>query len=115
MSPQTPQEIVTMSTISYVNAMGSLIHAITSTILDIACVVNYTSQFMVHLRPIHWFAIKRIFHYLQGTSTYGLLYNNVNAYTQLEGWGDVDGVGDVQTCWSITDSAFIFGGAIISY
>jgi hypothetical protein len=52
MFPQTPQEIIAMSTISYVNAMGSLIHAITSTRLDIAFAVNYTTQFMVHLRPI---------------------------------------------------------------
>jgi hypothetical protein len=64
MSPQTPQEIATMSTISYVNAMENFIHAITSTRLDIAFAVNYTSQFMVHLGPIHWFAIKHIFHYL---------------------------------------------------
>jgi hypothetical protein len=74
-----------MSTISYVNAMGSFIHTIISTILDIAFVVNYTTQFMVHLWPIHWFVVKRIFHYFQGMSTYGLLYSSVNACTQLEG------------------------------
>jgi hypothetical protein len=42
------------------------------------------------------------------------LYNGANACIQFEGWGDDDGVGDVQTCQSITNFAFTFGGAIIS-
>lgn len=41
MSPQTPQEIATMSTIPYANVVGSFIHATTSTKLDIAFAMNY--------------------------------------------------------------------------
>jgi len=61
MSPQTPQEIVAISTIPYANAMGSFIHAITSTKLDIAIAMNYKAQFMAHLRPIHWFVVCQVY------------------------------------------------------
>jgi len=68
-----------MSTIPYANAMGNLIHATTSTKLHIAFAMNYRAQFMAHLRPIHWYVVKHIFHYFQGTSTYGWLYSGANA------------------------------------
>jgi hypothetical protein len=52
-----------MSTIPYAIVVGSLIHATTSTKLDIAFVMNYKAQFMAHLRPIHWYVVKGIFRY----------------------------------------------------
>jgi hypothetical protein len=45
---------------------------------------------MATLGSTHWFVIERIFCYLQGTFTFGLLYGGVNVSTQINSWGDVD-------------------------
>ncbi len=70
---------------------------------------------MATLGSTHWFVIERIFCYLQGTFTFGLLYGGVNVSTQINSWGDVDWGGDVQIHWSTINYVFIFGSVVISF
>ena len=58
---------------------------------DIAFSVQCISQFNSNPGLIHWAAVKRIFHYLCGTTDYCLVLggdyqNGIN----LQGWSDVD-------------------------
>jgi hypothetical protein len=56
---------------------------------------------MVNLAPIHWVAFKWIMRYLKKTNHSDILYCGYNFLIpithQLQGWSDVDWVGDLDT------------------
>ncbi|KAG6619107.1 Integrase catalytic core protein [Phytophthora cinnamomi] len=53
-------------------AVGALMHLMTSTRPDIAFAVGYVSRFMENPQVEHWIAVKRIFRYLQGICCQGI-------------------------------------------
>ena len=66
----------------------------------------------------HWQAALRILRYLQGTSTFGLLYTfggSSPSPITLRGWSDSDWAGDSDSRHSTTGYVFSFGYAAISW
>jgi hypothetical protein len=72
----TPDQTSLMTSIPYVQAIGSLQYLVTCTRSDLGFPVNHLAQFMANPGPSHWTALKRIFRYLQHISTWGLLYKS---------------------------------------
>ena len=62
----------------------------------------------------HWQAVKWLFQYLVGTRSLELVYGgNSQLGTQLQGFVDVDYVGNIDTRNSLTRYVFtVFGGAV---
>jgi len=63
-----------MAQIPYKSVIGSLMCAMVCTQLDIAYFVGVVSQYLVNPKITHRFAIKRIMHYLRGSSIHGFIY-----------------------------------------
>ena len=76
-----------MSYVPYASAVGSLMNSMLCTWLDIYFVICLVSHCQSNLGPIHWQAVKRIFHYLHGTSDMILCHQNGD---HLRGYSDVD-------------------------
>jgi transposase InsO family protein len=75
----------------FAQAVGSLMYATIATRPDIAHAVNALAQFTRNPQPSHWTAIKRVFRYLKGTRTHGIIYDasegesiNVSAYCDAD-------------------------------
>ena len=60
-------------------------------------------------------AIKRVFGYLKGTITLGITYSLANQSPYLQGYCDVDYVGDISTVKSTTGYIFILTGGLIMW
>jgi hypothetical protein len=67
MSPEKHEDIEAMKTIPYSEAVGSLIHAMTITRIDLAYSNGQVSKFMANPGTTHWSAIKRIMRYIKGS------------------------------------------------
>ena len=63
---------------------------------------------------LHWQAVRWFFQYLVGTRSLELVYGgNSQLGTQLQGFVDVDYVGNIDTRNSLTRYVFtVFGGAV---
>lgn len=59
---------------AFAETIGKLSYAALCTRPDISYAVNTLAQFSSRPYPIHWTAIKRVFAYLKGTRTYGIIY-----------------------------------------
>lgn len=59
LSPDEPKEIEVMKDIPYSTVVGCLIHAITTTRIDLAYSNCQVSKFMANLNSIHWTIIKK--------------------------------------------------------
>lgn len=65
--------------------------------LDLAFAVSTIAKYMANPGPNHWTAVKRIFHYLQGTLSKGLVYHKsstspllLHVFTDADWGGDLD-------------------------
>lgn len=92
MSPTEPQDIETMKAIPYSTAVGSLLHAMTITRIDIAYSNSQVSKFMANPSSIHWSAIKCIMRYIKGTLDFKITYEYGNGNPkyphQIQGWSN---------------------------
>ncbi|CAA7262637.1 unnamed protein product [Cyclocybe aegerita] len=78
--------------------IGSLMYLAIGTRPDIAYAVNKLAQFTHNLKPMHWTAVKWVFHYLKGTKhhalTYGgsdeILNEELNFYCDADWASDAD-------------------------
>jgi len=59
----------------YESVVGSLVYTLISTLPNIAHVVEEVGQYITNFRPLHWSALKWIFHYLNNTMDHGLSYD----------------------------------------
>ena len=103
-----------MSSIPYQSAVGSLVYTMIGTRADIAYAVGVVSQYMTNPGPLHWTAIKRIFHYLKDTMDHGLSYSG-SPNLPVVGYCDVDYEGDIDTRRSTTGYTFLLYGGTISW
>ena len=69
MCPMTQEEEDKMSKVLYASVVGSSMHAMVCTRLDIAHAVGVVSRYMSHPRIEHWNVVKWILGYLRGTSS----------------------------------------------
>jgi hypothetical protein len=103
-------------TIDYCAAVGHLIWLL-HTRPDIAYAFGEVSRYVQNPGPLHFVALKRIFRYLRGTSTYGLYFKKgcTNTSISLEGFSDSDWAGDVDTRRSTSGYLFLVNDCPISF
>ena len=87
-------------------------YAMVCTRLDIAHAVGVVSRYISHPRIEHWNVVKWILRYLRGTSSKCLHFQG--STTNLEGYVDLDLVGDIDTRQSTIGYVFI-GGVVVSW
>jgi hypothetical protein len=72
----------------YKSITGALIYAVTSTRPDIAHAVNMLARHMAKPGSVHLDAARRVLRYLQGTQTFGLMYEKTSDEKQSEKMSD---------------------------
>ena len=94
----------------YQAAVGSLIYAMIGTRPDIAFAVSAISQYSTNPGPAHWTALRRVFRYLNGTRTLGILYGSgvCGGYTDADWGGGEDRK-------SIGGYVFLINGGAVSW
>jgi len=102
-----------MSKVPYASTIGSLMYAIVFTRLDIVHAMGVVSRYMNNLGKEHWMAVKWILRYLRGTTNQALCFSGSNI--SLEGYADVDMVGDRDNMMSTTRYVFTIGGMTVSW
>jgi hypothetical protein len=114
--PKTQEEEENMSCVPYVSAGGSLMYAMVCTRPDITHAVGFLSRYMLKPWKEHWTAVKMVFWYLQGTTSYGLCYQGrpiLDRVLDIHGFVDAYWVGYLDHRRSTRGYVFnLFGGAI---
>jgi len=90
-------------------------YLVTCTRPDIAHAVSVLSQFCSHPLEVHHAAVKRVFRYLSGTCSVGLIYSRNTGPLSLVGFSDA-GYGnclDTRRSWS--GYGFLLGSSLISW
>lgn len=80
---------------------------------DIMCAVGQLSQFLNNPSSKHLLAAKRVLRYLQGTSTYGIMYRPPPL--RLQGYSDADWAGDIDTRRSTTGYIVMLNNGAIAW
>ena len=114
-APQSKEEEVSMVSIPYRQAVGSLMYVMVGTRPDIAVAVGAVAQHMQQPGEAHWIAVKRIFRYLKGSTNVCLSYSNHGTSSILQGFVDSDWGGSLKERRSTSGYAFIFGGGAVSW
>lgn len=95
------------ATLPYKNAIRSLLYLNMYTHPDIAFAVNYLARFQSDPQNYHWTLVKRVFQYLKGTSTHGLLFASgtpiMTCYTDADFSGNKH-----NTNWKLTTCFLIY-------
>ncbi len=101
----------------YAALIGSLMYLAIGTQPDIAFAVNKLAQFTQNPRPIHWTAVKWVFHYLKYTRTYKLTYGGYNDIlnTDFNIFCDADWASDASDCKSVSGYVVIIAGGAVSW
>jgi hypothetical protein len=83
---------------------------------DIAYAVTTLSQYSSNPGPEHWSACKRVFRYLSGTRSYGLVYGNTREHGIISvDYSDADYAANPDDRKSISGYVFMLGGAAYSW
>ena len=98
----------------YQSAVGSLLYLATKTRPDISFAVGSVARYCSKPTREHWTAVKRIFRYLKGTSSLGLLYQPQSS-RKLIGYSDADWGGDGYDYKSTSGFCFEIGGTLVSW
>jgi hypothetical protein len=100
----------------YQSMIGGLMYAAICTRPDIAYAVTTLSQYSSNPGPEHWSACKRVFRYLSGTRSYGLVYGNTRDDGVIStGYSDADYAANPDDRKSISGYAFMLGGAAYAW
>jgi len=81
---------------------------------DICFAVNRVCQFMHAPTDSHWAAVKRILHYLKGTTSYGFHITRGSSFA-LHGFTDADWAGSIDDRKSTGGYLVFFGQTLISW
>lgn len=100
--------------VPYRQAVGSLIYLVTATRPDIAFSVSQLSKFLENPLDIHWIGVKRIFRYLAGTQSHGILFDG-KSEIELKGYSDSDYAGCTEGRKSTSGYIFLLAGGAISW
>ncbi|BBN69297.1 transposable element gene [Prunus dulcis] len=80
---------------------------------DLAYAVNHVCQYMNNPTEVHYFLVKRILRYVQGTLEYGISFTK--GPWQLNAYSDADWAGDINTRRSTTGCVVFLGCNPISW
>ena len=109
---QTSQEVEDMRRIPYASVVGSLMHVMLSSTLDICYEVGIVSRYHFNSGLDHWTMVKIILKYLRRTRDYMLVYGVKDLI--LTGYNDFDLQTDKDSKKSMWGSVFTLnGGAVI--
>lgn len=114
-SLQIEKEKTKMVNIPYQNVVGSWCMPWLAQRLDIAYVVNLVVQYLLNLGEKHWLATKRIIRYLKGMMGKRLIYRRTDKPLLLQGYSDVDWVGDIDTRRSTTRYYFFLANEVVRW
>ena len=106
------KEMDHMSKVPYASTIGNLMYAMVCTRPNIAHAVGVVSRFMSRPGKQHQEAVKWILRYLRGSSDTCLCFTG--ASLKLQGYVDVDCVGDIDSRKSTTGFVFTLGDTAIS-
>jgi hypothetical protein len=98
----------------YQQVVGSLMHAMLCTRLDLAYLISVLSQHMANPSMEHWMVVKQIFKYLQGTLQMKLQFDATPS-KEMFGYCDADWGGDLKNRWSTIGFVFMIGCGAISW
>src|SRR5437667_1050348 len=98
----------------YQAMIGSLMYAMLCTRPELAYAIQQLSQFNANPTNAHLQAAKRVFRYLKGTQTTGLIYGKCNGDITIQGYCDADYAADGDRK-SISGYVFTLAGSPISW
>lgn len=106
-----------MKELPYAEAVGVLLWLARGTRPDIAFAVGVFSRYTSNPGQAMWEGIKRVFRYLKGTSTMGVVYGRSADGNGLvfAGFTDADFAGDLDTRHSTSGYVFTINGAAVSW
>lgn len=99
---------------AYPSMIGASMYAMTATRPDIACAVSVLAQHNRAPGPLHFVALKRLFRYIRGTSSYRLVFRGGEGY-QPVAYCDSDWAGDKTHRRSRTGFVIRMAGAAVDY
>jgi hypothetical protein len=111
-APASATECAIMHDVPYREAVSALNWAALSTCPDITFTVATVACFASNPGPVHWEAIKWIFHYLAGMRDLWLSYSE--SKRTLEGYADADG-SMAEDRRAITGYTFLVDGSAVSW
>ncbi|XP_035840227.1 secreted RxLR effector protein 161-like [Helianthus annuus] len=111
--PNDGKEILGLE-VPYLSAIGALMFIASHTRPDISFSVNLLARYSSCPTKRHWYGVKQIFRYLQGTKDMGLYFTNQST-TSLVGFADAGYLSDPHTGRSQTGYLFTSGGTAISW
>ncbi|BET03511.1 Hydra magnipapillata [Nesidiocoris tenuis] len=82
---------------------------------DISCAVSLVAEKLSKPTTSDWSSVKKIFKYVKGTLSYGLLYRRDHNPAILEAFCDADYAGDHLTRRSTTGALCLYAGAAITW
>ena len=100
--------------IPYRQAVGSLMYLMISTRPDIAFAIRCLSQYSENPEEKHWSAVKRVFRYICGTVSKGILYDGSKGLKPL-GYSDSDYAGCKESRKSTSAFIFLLSGGAVSW
>ena len=113
--PKTDAEKKEMKSLSYINAVGSLMYLAVATRPDIAFTVGVLARFSTNPGKTHWNAVKHLMRYLKGTLDLGITYGGNISKEMFLTYSDADHAGDVSTRKSTGSYLVTMGGGAISW
>jgi hypothetical protein len=100
--------------VTYKEAVGCVMYATLLTRPDIAYASSLVAKFQPNPKQSHWTATKRIYRYLKGTRTQGILYKGPNSNLRLLGYSDADFAGDLDDRRSCTGYIYTISNTALS-
>ncbi len=115
-SPTTPEDIMAMRSVPYLQAVGSLMYLAVATHPDIAYSVGVLARFSKNPGPLHWKAVKHLFRYLKGTIDYKLTYSGLYPSSELfTTYTDADHAGNPDNGRSTSGYLVKMGNGAVSW
>lgn len=110
------EHIALETSITYREAVGSLLFIATVSKPDISYAVGLVSRFVNNYNIMHWYAVQRIFKYLMKTKDYGILYQGNDANSdKLIGYSDADFAPDFDSRHSTSSYIFKLANAPVTW
>ena len=101
----------------YREAIGTLLYASMGSRPDITYAVQTLSQFASKPSKDHWWAVKRVLRYLQGTKDLGITYDDTNGFADIHvaGYSDTDWALSTIDHRSILGYVFTISGGAVAW
>ncbi|KAK9078793.1 hypothetical protein SSX86_002851 [Deinandra increscens subsp. villosa] len=115
-SPTTKEAQEFMDQIPYSSIVGSLMYLMVCTRPDTGYGVSLVSRYLANPGKTHWQVVKWLLKYLNGTSSLGLIFGDMNHHAEgIYGYVDADYAKDLDRGRSMTGYIFSVSGGVVSW